>query len=74
MAWASCNCALRVRRDVALNSLSIGMRGIASEGENEGAGGSCTTDNAIEALRFSGSHGREPKGSGWMDVRARVSG
>jgi hypothetical protein len=57
-----------------LNSLSAGMRGVASEDENEGAGGSCTRDDATEALRFSGSHGREPEGLGWVDVRMGAEG
>src|SRR5271154_4431155 len=52
MAWASYNCALRVRRGVALNSLSAGMKGVASEDENEGAGGSCTRDDATEHYAF----------------------
>jgi hypothetical protein len=51
MERASCNCALRVRMDVAVISFSVG-RGIASEGENEGAGGSCTRDNAICRCAF----------------------
>ena len=51
MERASCNCALRVRMDVAVISFSVG-RGIASEGENEGGGSSCTRDNAICRCAF----------------------
>src|SRR5882757_10048331 len=53
MERASCSRALRVRRGVAVSSFSVGMEGIASEGENEGAGGSFTRDNAIMPQHFS---------------------
>jgi hypothetical protein len=50
MSWwmgrASCNNAWRVRMGEVVNSFSDGGR-IASEGENEGAGGSFATDSAI---------------------------
>ena len=56
MSWwmerASCNNAWRVRMGEAVSSFSDGGR-IASEGEKEGAGGSCTRDNAICRCTFS---------------------
>ena len=52
MERASCNCALRVRSGVAVSSFSVVIKGIVSEGENEGAGGSCTRDNAICRCAF----------------------
>jgi len=49
-----------VRRDVALNSFSV-MSGIASEDEKEGAGGSCTTDNAM-GITLSWARWWDPEG------------
>ena len=53
MERASSNCALRVRMNGSVDSLSVGMSDIASSGGNDGAGGSCTRDNAICHCTFS---------------------
>ena len=49
MERTSCSCALRVLMVAAVSSL---RKGFVSEGENEGAGGSCTRDNAIGHCTF----------------------
>jgi hypothetical protein len=71
MERASCNDAWRVRMGEAVGSFSVGMKGIASEGEKEWDGGSSTRDNAICRCTFLLSWLRWSEAGGLVEVEVR---